>query len=212
MDFMKTHKKWIILLAVLALFIAAFFPARATVREYRFQKALAELSASRGTNTEHLSVCLESMCSHIDAALETEDAFEQRSALSALSTWAQDCSDSLGEIDHYFDAYIATKDRSYIGRYFTGDFEIRDGCLKLSGWLTSYITGQLDTSEDAFRETLLNVKEDLLWLNGLWEEAFPEECSEREFIAAFHELFYTHEPEFSRFFIELHQALESQNN
>lgn len=207
---MNKKKKRVIALVVLALVVVAAFPVRAAVREYRFQKALADLSANSGTNTEHISVCLESMCELIDTALAAEDVYEQRSALSAVSAWAEDCSDSLGEIDLYFDAYIQTKDRSYVGRYFTGDYEIRDGCLKLSGWLIPYITGEADPDE-TFRETLLATKEDLVWLGGLWDSAFGEDQTEAAFIAAYHELFYTHEPDFARFFIEVHQAVESQN-
>lgn len=203
-------KQWVILLVVLALILAAAFPGRAVVREYRFQKALAHLSASAGRNTEHISVCLESMCELMDTALTAEDVYEQRSALNAVSAWTQDCADSLGTIDDYYVAYIGAKDRSYVGWYFTGDYEVRDGCLKLSTWLIPYITGESDPDE-TFRETLSAAKQDLLWLNDLWEAAFPEEQSEKEFIAAFHGLFYDHESEFGRFFIEVHQALESQN-
>lgn len=203
-------KKWVIGLVVLVLIIAAVFPVRAAVREYRFQKALADLSASSGRNTEHISVCIENMCELIDIALTAEDVYEQRTALNAVSAWAEDCSDSIGEIDHYFDSYIQTKDRSYVGKYFTGDYEVRDGCLKLSGWLIPYITGKTDPDE-MFRETLSAAKEDLLWLEDLWDNAFSGEQSETEFIAAYHALFYTHEPDFARFFIEVHQSVESQN-
>lgn len=205
-----TKKKWVILSVVLALVIGAVFPARAAVREYRFQKALADLSASSGRNTEHISVCIENMCELIDIALTAEDVYEQRTALNAVSAWAEDCSDSIGEIDHYFDAYIQTKDRSYVGKYFTGEYEVRDGCLKLSGWLIPYITGEAGPDE-MFCETLSATEEDLLWLEDLWDNAFSGEQSETEFIAAYHELFYTHEPDFARFFIEVHQAVESQN-
>lgn len=201
-------KTWVIVLVVLALVIAAFFPARAAVREHRFQKALADLSERSGTNTEHISVCLNAMCELIDTALAEENVYARRSALSAVSAWAEDCSDSLAEIDLYFDAYIQTKDRSYVGLYFTGDYEVRDGCLKLSGWLVPYITGEADIDE-TFRETLSAAKEDLLWLDGLWDNAFSEEQPEAAFIAAYHELFYTHEQDFARFFVEVHQALES---
>lgn len=198
-------KQWVIGLVVLALVIAAVFPARAAVREYRFQKALADLSASSGTNTEHISVCLESMCELIDTALAAEDVYEQRSALSAVSAWAEDCAQSFGEMDDYFFAYIGAKEKTYIGLYFTGNYEVEDGCLKLAGWLRPYYTGQTDPDE-TFRGTLLSVKEDLLWFHDLWDAAFPEELAERDFVAAYHALFYTHEPEFARFFIEVHQT------
>lgn len=199
-------------LAVLTLALVAVFPGRAAVQEYRFQKLLATLSESAGRNTAHIAVCLDNMCEQIDTALATEDVYVRRAALHTVAAWAQDCSDSLGEIDHYFDAYIQTKDRSYVGKYFTGDYEIRDGCLKLSGWLIPYITGERDTSENGFRETLLATKEDLLWLRNLWETTFSEKDSEQAFVAGFHEVFYTHEPEFARFFIEVHQTVESQND
>lgn len=209
---MNKKKKRVITLVVLALVIAAAFPVLAAVREYQFQKALADLAESSGRNTEHISVCLDSMCGLIDTALTTDDVYDQRTALNALSAWAEDCATSLGTIDHYFDSYIHTKDRSYVGKYFTGDYEIRDGCLKLSAWLIPYITGENDTSEETFRETLLAAKEDFLWLDSLWESAFGEELSEKEWIAAYHELFYAHEPDFARFLIAVHQALESQND
>ena len=207
---MSGKKRWVMGLVVLALVIAAAFPVRAAVREYRFQKALADLSAGSGTNTEHISMCLESMCELIDTALAEEDVYARRTALNAVSAWAEDCSDSLGEIDFYFDAYIQSKDRSYVGRYFTGDYEIRDGCLKLSSWLIPYITGETEPDE-MFRETLLAAKEDLLWLDGLWDDSFRGEQPEAEVIAAYHTLFYSHEAEFARFFIEVHQAVGLQN-
>lgn len=204
-------KQWIIVLVVVAVVLAAAFPGRFALREYRFQKALANLAFTTGRNTGHIDVCLNSMCHIIDEALETEDVYEQRAEFRSLAFWAQDCWNSLGELDYFFNAYIQTKDRSYVGKFFTGDYEVRDGCLKLGVWLLPYITGEAEPDE-TFWETLLAVKEDLLWFRDLWNTAFVEEKSEKEFIAAYHELFYTHEPEFGRFFIEVHQALESQNN
>jgi len=202
----KNWRTWVNVVVVIVIILLIAFPGRRMAREEQFRNSLAQIMEIRGQNTEHISVCLESMCELIDTALDTEDQYDARTNLSALSAWADDCADSLGQINDYFNAYINTKDRSYIGQFTTGSYEIRDGCLKLSAWLIPYITGERDMDEP-FRETLLGVKEDLQWLGGLWTDAFDGELSEQAFIAAYHGLLYDHEPEFNQFLIEIHQAL-----
>jgi len=208
MNILKERKKWVPLAVAVLVILFAIFPGQRMRREGQFEGTLAYYMEARGRNTEHISVCLESMCELIDLALESEDVYEQRTDLSAVSAWADDCAESMGEIDDYFYAYINTKDRSYVGQFTTGSYEVQDGCLKLSAWLIPYIIGQNDLDE-ACREVLMQAKADFLWMNGLWESAFPEELTEKEFIAAYHGLFYDNEPDFNRFLIEVRQALNA---
>mgnify|MGYP003371931921 CR=1 FL=1 len=202
-------KRLVFMGAVLAVVLLAAFPGRAVYREYRFRQALAEQTVNAATNTEHISVCLQCMCDLIDHAMEMETEQERRTSLSALSSWAQDCADSLGKMESYFRLYSQMKDDSYIGKFSTGNFEVRDRCLKLSAYLLPYVTGAEDERDPEFQELLLQCKQDLLWLDGLWQEVFSASLTEKEWIAAYHGLFYDREPEFNRFLIAVCQATES---
>lgn len=200
-------KKWVIALAVLALVIAAAFPVRAAVREWRYQKSLALSFEMFTWNPEHVSVGLDMMCDSIDEALTAEMPVQRREALLTVYSWAEDVQEAVQEMG----AYCVLYENAYHGGEYvqTMDGESRgiQGMVRLKTFLQHYVTGARDASEVAFREQLQAVKTDLQWMRGVWNGAFPdgENLSRRERVRAFAGVFSEHAPEWGRFFDALSQ-------
>lgn len=206
-------KKWVIALAVLALVIAAAFPVRAAVREYRFRQSLVVTYENFARNTVHVSLGADIMCELIDQALEAEDPVEARENLLAVYVWASDITDTLYCTDSYVRFYrsayrIYQENRAWaLTPELHGAQYMRDGFVHLENYLRPYITGETGLEDETFRETLRNVQTDLRWLQSVWEEAFADVDSMSD-----EELVIAHEALFGRMeWLDFFQSVSQQN-
>ena len=171
---MSGKKKWAVALVALALVLAAAFPGRAAVQEYRYQKSLALSFEAFTWNPEHVSVGLDAMCASIDEALTAEGPVQQREALLTVYSWAEDVQEAVQEMG----AYCVLYENAY-----------HDG-------------GYVRASEGAIREQLQAVETDLQWMQGVWGDAFAdgENLSRRERVRTFAALFWDNAPAWGQFF------------
>lgn len=189
---MSRKKKWVVGLVVLALVIAAVFPVRAAVREYRYQKSLARMAKQLAWNPGHVSAAADIMCDLMAQALEAEDLPEMRENLLAVYVWAQDLEESMRSVRLLVNLYDSEHDA--LSAVAVEDPDIQaEGRLGygLSDLLRPCLTGEADLYDETFRRTLWSVREDLRWMQKSWDEAFPyvDEMSDREFVAAYHTLY-----------------------
>lgn len=178
-------KTWVIGFVVLAFVIAAVFPVRAAVREYRYQKYLAEIYAGQCKNVEYLKLRLDWMVECIDQALDSEEPVEQRSALRHCYTSAGDFYDGFLEA-HGFRAHRA----AYYQIMRTADGELLsglyDGFNGFFEYCIPYLDGALELDGEEFSGVMTACRDDILWMKDQLDAAFPEnwEPSDEEFINA----------------------------
>ena len=199
---MSGKKKWAAALAALALVLAAAFPGRAAVQEYRYQKSLALSFEAFTWNPEHVSVGLDAMCASIDEALTAEGPVQQREALLTVYSWAEDVQEAVQEMGAYCVLYEnAYHDGGYV-RAMDSKSQVTLGMVRLKTFLQPYVTGARDASEGAFREQLQAVETDLQWMQGVWGDAFAdgENLSRRERVRTFAALFWDNAPAWGKFF------------
>ena len=204
---MSKKKKRVVFVVVLARVIAAVFAIRAAVREYRYQKMLAETFENLARNTEYVSNQVEMMYAGINAALASTDPIVQRDQLLLVDFCAGDVYDTVQYMGSYAVLYGNAHQDTVNLKDWASEYQIRAGMLRLQEFLRPYLTGERDPSDESFRQVLLRVQVDLEWMESVWDEAFSQAdtMTDREFVRAFTDLFAENEPAWGRFFESLSQ-------
>lgn len=180
-------KQWVIALVMLALVIAAVFPVRAAVREYRYQKHLAEVYADQCKNMEYLKLHMDWMEMRLDEALHAENGEDRQTCVRDCYTAASDVYAGIREAWSFCGSWFA-----FYGDRLQGEpLLIYKNFHDFFTCCDSYFHGALE--EDEFAGVMAASLADIRWMKAQFETAFPgkTELSDEEFVQAWTLLFET---------------------